>query len=349
MKKVRKIIFNLILFISLIILTFSIIFKDQDISGIFKILQNVKKEYILIGIMCMCFYMCCEAINIGRTLKALGEKTSFFRNLRYALIGFFFSSITPAASGGQPMQIYYMHKDKVSVSSSTLALLVNLTSAQIVTISIALISLIFNYKYMNGILITFFIIGVLLNASALALLLISIYSKRLSTGLIRFAIKVLKLVRVRNIEEKQEKLERELKKYHDSAIYIRNNRRVMLRIILTTYVQFLVYYSISYWVYRSFGFNKHNIFEILTMQSVLYATVSGIPSPGAVGVSEGGYLAIFETVYPEAILNSAMLLTRGINFYLFVAISAIIVIINILRTKKEDKDKSNVLDETQKT
>ncbi len=32
------------------------------------------------------------------------------------------------------------------------------------------------------------------------------------------------------------------------------------------------------------------LFEIITLQSVLYATVSGIPSPGAIGVSEGGFL-----------------------------------------------------------
>ena len=339
MKKVRKIIFNLILFIVIIILTFSIIFKDQDTSQIFNIIQSVKKEYVLIAIIWMCIYMCLEAINIGRTLKALGEKSTFLKNLKYSLIGFFFSSITPAASGGQPMQIYYMHKDKIPVSSSTLALLVNLTSAQIVTISVALISLIFNYRYMNGILITFFIIGVFLNASALSLLIISIYSKKLSTGLIKFIIKILKFFKIKNIESKQEKLENELKKYHDSAVYIRSNKRIMLRIILTTYIQFLTYYSISYWVYRSFGFNEHNIFEILTMQSVLYATVSGIPSPGAVGVSEGGYLAIFETIYPKTVLNSAMILNRGINFYLFVALSAIVVVVNILNCKgKKEKD-----------
>jgi len=337
MKRIRKIILNLILFIALIVLTFSIIFKDQDMSQMLSIVQSVKKEFVLVGILCMFLFISCEAINIGRTLKELGEKSSFYRNLKYALIGFFFSSITPAASGGQPMQIYYMHRDRISVSSSTLALLVNLTSAQIVTISVALISLIFNYSYMNGVLITFFIVGVLLNASALSLLLISIYSKRLSTGLINFAIKVMKFFRIKNIQEKQEKLQNELNKYHDSAMYIRNNRRIVLRIILTTYIQYLTYYSITYWTYRAFGFSEHSIFKIITMQSVLYATVSGIPSPGAVGVSEGGYLAIFETIYPKATLSGAMLLNRGINFYLFVAFSAIVVIINAMRGKKEAK------------
>lgn len=338
MKKVKKYFMNLILFIVLIVLTFSIIFKDQDISQILKIVRSVKLEFILIGIICMSLYIICEAINIGRTLKALNEKSTFLRNLKYALIGFFFSSITPAASGGQPMQIYYMHKEKITVASSTLALLINLTCVQIVTISVAIISLIFNYHYMNKFLVGFFILGVSLNASALALLLISILSKRMTRGIINITIRILKLFKIKNIESKQEKMENELKKYHDSAKYIKENKKLIFKNLITTYIQYFAYYSISYCVYRSFGLTEHGILEISTMQAVLYATVSGIPSPGAVGVSEGGYLAIFETIYPQTMLNGAMLLNRGVNFYLFVIISAIVVIINAIKTKNNISD-----------
>lgn len=122
MKKTKRMIRNLLLFILLIILTFYIILKDQNIPEIFSVFQNVKKQYILIAALCMCIYIICEAINIGRTLKNLNEKSTLWQNIKYALIGFFFSSITPAASGGQPMQIYYMYKDKISVANSTLAL-----------------------------------------------------------------------------------------------------------------------------------------------------------------------------------------------------------------------------------
>ena len=156
----------------------------------------------------MCFYILCEATNIRRTLKALNEKTKIISNIKYALIGFFFSGITPAASGGQPMQIYFMHKDKISVANSTLALLINLTCMQIVTISTALFSIIFNYKYLNKALIGLFILGIVLNSTALTLLIISIFSKRATKWIIDFSIKVLKFFRVKNIEKKQEKMDR---------------------------------------------------------------------------------------------------------------------------------------------
>ena len=342
MKKTKRTIRNLLIFISLIVLTFYIILKEQNITEIFSAFQNVKKQYILIAILCMCIYIICEAINIGRTLKNLNEKTTFWQNIKYALIGFFFSSITPAASGGQPMQIYYMYKDKISVANSTLALLINLSSMQVVTISIALISVIFNYKYLNQTLITFFVIGILLNASALTLLLIAIFSKKLLNKLINFVINVMTKLRLKNVEDKKMKLQAEVEKYQDSSDYIKNNKLVILKIILTTYIQFIAFYSVSYWVYCSFGLNGHNFIEIVSIQAILYATVSGIPSPGAVGVTEGGFIEIYKTIFSQNMISGAMLLNRGISFYLLVIVSAIITMINALKYQKmEEKNNGN--------
>ena len=283
MEKSKKMIKNLLLFILLIALTFYIILKDQDVGNIFNIIKTVDLKFVLIAIIFMAVYLILESVNLGRTLKALGEKSNIFKNFKYALIGFFFSAITPAASGGQPMQIYYMHKDKISVANSTLALLVNLCSFQIITLTFAFISVFLNTSHLNSGLVCFFIIGVSLNMSALALLLIGIFSKKLSAALIRF------------------------------------------------------YYSITYLIYCAFGLNGYNAFQLITLQSVLYATVSGIPSPGAVGVTEGGFLSLFNGVFPNEIISSAMLLNRGVSFYLYVLLSGIFVSVISIKTKKETK------------
>lgn len=334
MKDKKKLFRNLAFFMILIGVTFYILLKDQDFFQMWEILKSVKIQYVLIGIVCILLYVVCEAINIGRTLKSLNEKSNFLRNLKYAFIGFFFSSITPAASGGQPMQIYYMHKDKISISNSTLALLINLSSMQVITISFALISLIFNYQYMNSVLITFFIIGILLNLSALILLLVGILSKRATKAIINFALKVMKFFKVKNIESKKEKLEKELTKYQDNAVYVKNNKWLIAKTIFTTLIQFTIYYSITYWTYRALGFSEHNIMQIITMQSVLFATVSGIPSPGAVGVTEGAFMEIFRNVYPEKMMRSAVLLNRGINFYFLVLVSCAVTAVSYVRSGK---------------
>lgn len=347
-KKSKKIYINLLIFILLIIFTFSLVLKDQDVTEILKISATVKKQYILIAMLAMGVFIACESINIGRILKELGEKSKFISNVRYTLIGFFFSAITPAASGGQPMEIYYMHKDNISVAHSTLALLMQLCSIQIVTITVGIISAVLHFEVLKSGLIYLLILGIILNSSALMLLIIAIFSKKLSEGLIKFVVNILKFFRIRNIEKKQEKLEKELESYQTSAKYIKEHRILMLKTVLTTAVQMLAYYTVPYWIYLAFGLNNSNIFDILTLQAVLYATVSGIPSPGSVGVSEGGFLGIFRNAFPETVISSAMLLSRGVNFYLLILISAIVVVISTFRDRKEENVVEENKDEIEK-
>ena len=337
MKKNRKIIFNLIFFIVLIILTFSILLKDQNILEIFTLMLDANKAYILIAIVCMMLYLALEGVNLKRTLDiSSNQKIKFRSAFKYALIGFFFSAITPAASGGQPMQILYMHRDKLPVSSSTLALLMNLCSFQVITISMALVSLIFYRSYLDGVMTAMFIIGILLNSTALALLLIGIFSERLPKWFAKVTVKLLRKLKVKNIEQKEEKIMNELTKYHGSSKYIKEHKKIIYKILITTLVQIIIYNTIPYWVYRSLGFNEASIIQMIALQSILYATVSGIPLPGAVGVSESGFLSIFKTIFINGTISGAMLINRGISFYLYVIISGIVVIVNLFKTKKED-------------
>ena len=78
------------------------------------------------------------------------------------------------------------------------------------------------------------------------------------------------------------------------------------------------------------------------MQSILFATVSSIPLPGSVGVSEGAFIEIFRNIYPTTMIKSATLLHRAINFYLFVLLSGIVVIVNDIKSRKKEGKKGEV-------
>ena len=190
---------------------------------------------------------------------------------------------------------------------------------------------------MNNALLIFFTIGILLNLSALSLLLIAIFSQKLLDKLVGFIIRVMKFFKLKNFDILKEKLEKEVENYKENAVYIRKYKKALFKNLFTSYTQFLVFYSISYWVYASFGLNDLNILKITSLQSIVFATVSGIPSPGSVGVNEGAFISIFKNVFPENLLKSSMLLSRFINFYLFVIISGILVAILFLRNKKDEK------------
>jgi len=333
-KKINlKMIRNLVFFVLLIGLTFWFIFKDTDLNELINVIKSAKIEFVIAGVLVMLLYYLMESLNIKSILKCFGEKISILKALKYTWIGFFFSAITPAATGGQPIEIYYMTKDKLSGPNSTLALLLQLCGFQISTIGLGVICAILNPTILDGGLIWLFLLGVIINGFALALMLIGIFSKRLTKKLVNAFIKLLKKCRVKNLDAKKKKMEASLEQYNESAVFIKSHKGEFIKAILRVFIQICLYHSITYFIYRAFGLTELNFFQVFSMQAVLYTTVSGLPLPGAIGVSETVFLKIYGKAFGESLLKGAMLLSRGVTFYLYVIVSLIVVIITAIMKK----------------
>ena len=63
------------------------------------------------------------------------------------------------------------------------------------------------------------------------------------------------------------------------------------------------------------------------VQSLLFISVSALPLPGSVGASESGFLILFKLLFPASVLNEAMILSRGVSFYLFVFLCGIFILV----------------------
>ena len=117
MKKTRYFLFPL-----LVALTFWIILRESSLTQIFDCLRTCSPSALAAAIGCMVVFVLCEAANLQRCLRLTGRspqtcaetvlsdskraRVCFSKQaLPYALTGFFFSGITPFASGGQPMQL----------------------------------------------------------------------------------------------------------------------------------------------------------------------------------------------------------------------------------------------------
>ncbi|WP_053984478.1 lysylphosphatidylglycerol synthase transmembrane domain-containing protein [Niameybacter massiliensis] len=326
--KCKQILKGGVVFICVLALTWFILLRNENIAELLNIIRRVKIPYIFIALACMGLFVLGEAWNIKRCLGIFGYHKNIFQTIKYALVGFFFSSITPSATGGQPMQIYYMQKDKVSISHSSLALLIELSSFQVVSIMFACIGLIGQYNRMTqsiGGLRYLILLGVFMNFMILVIVLIFIFSKRLSTVLVNGVVVLIRLCRYKKVEQLEEKLYSHLQEYQESATHLKNKKGIVLQILLTTVLQVAALHSIPYWIYLSFGLEQYSLWTILALQSVLYVSVSAFPVPGAMGVSESGFVLLYQSLFPAHLLSGAMLLSRGVSFYIAIAISGLII------------------------
>lgn len=331
-----KRILEILLFVLFVIITFYLVFKNNDLNEIIINIKGSDKKYIFLGILCMFVYIFLEGLNIHRIVNALGDKISLLKTFKYSIVGFFFSSITPSSTGGQPMQLYFMSKDKVPISHGTLALLIQLLSFQFVTLLLAIIGFACNYDILlhnigNIKYLMFF--GIIVNIVIQLFLGIMIFSQNMGFKLINFCVKILKKFHYKKTEIFEEKAKIQLDEYHDCAKYLNENKLLLLKTIITSIFQMSLYHSIPYFIYRSFGLTECSIFTFILMEAVLYISVASLPLPGSMGVSEGSFMIMFKMFFPAQFLSSAMIISRGISFYLFVIISFILIIIFIIIDK----------------
>ena len=288
----------------------------------------------------MCVFLLCEASNFRRNLSALGCKTNLLKCINYSVQGFFFSSITPSASGGQPMQAYQMYKDDIKISHSTLVLFVEFIFFQTVTIMYAIIGFISQRSLLAGkvnSLMILFTIGLICNfAMLMALVLVLFYSEGVKK-ILNVIVGFLKFCRFKKADVLKEKVDSVIDDYKDCAMYIVKNKGIMVKTFITKCIQIFALHSIPYWIYRSFGFNEYSIFVFIGVQAVLFISVSALPLPGSVGVSESGFLTLFKLLFPVTVLNEAMLLSRGVSFYLFVFLCGMFILVKGFKDSREKR------------
>lgn len=115
MKKTLSYALN-ILFIAVIgFLTFRLLFGDTDLKIILADLHRADKKWLAAGVLCVFLFVSGESVIFKYMLTMFGDRTPFYRCLKYSFIGFFYSCITPSSSGGQPAQVFYMKKDGIKI------------------------------------------------------------------------------------------------------------------------------------------------------------------------------------------------------------------------------------------
>lgn len=332
-----------VFFVALMAITFWLIFKDQDIGGVFEALSKVNYVWILLGILLMLGYFMMQAQNVRKILASFGEHITIWKSLKFTMIEFFFCALTPGASGGQPVEIYYMTKEKIPASKATLAILVQILDFQIAVMAIGIISQAVMWftdpTLLTGTVAWLLRIGMIINGLALILLAFCVFSNRMAKVIANWFLRLLKKIGVKRIEEKQESLNKALDSYQEGAIYIRTHRNEFMMSIGRALIQVSLFYLVPFCVYKAFGLNGMTVIQLFNIQSVLFLATSGLPLPGAIGASESVFLTLYGTAFGEQLLSPAMLLNRGVSFYLFVLITMGVVMANaIILKRKELKD-----------
>lgn len=324
-KKIKYIFnFLLIAIVLAIVLYFSL--KD-NYQEIISTILKMNYLWIFVAILALIIYRLCASLGHYYIIKANNGKVSYLKCFQINLMILFFHGITPFAGGGQPMEIYFLHKEGISVTKATNITLQNFIVYQIALIITGLIALIYNHifnVFPNDSLIKYLVVlGFTINTLVLVVTFILSFGKKTNKFIIEKGIHFLSKIKIIKEEKKtQEKCQKYLQSFHDNAIELKKNKKIVAFMVLINIIGLMTMYSMPYPILRGMGINI-NIFKVITAIAYVMIIGSFVPIPGGTGGIEYSFIFFFQYLISGSILHAAMLVWRLISYYLGMIFGAI--------------------------
>lgn len=345
-KTIKKRVLNFLLLAAIFALTVWSVFHGENLPQVFQSLKMADIRYVLLAVACVVLFILGEAVVICYLLRTLGQRVRMRHCCLFSFVGFFYSCITPSASGGQPMQAYYMRKAGIPVAVSTVILAIVTIIYKLVLVFMGLAVVILRppqlMAHLDGSL-TLVYIGLGLNVVFVAALLLLVFYPGIVRNLAKWAFRVADRIRpFRDRSKQNERLERIIGQYQGAAEYYRGHMRVIVHVFLITLLQRIVLFAVTWFAYRAFSLEGHSLPLIVSLQAMIAVAVDMLPLPGGMGISENLFLSVFEGVFGEDLVLPGMVISRGVSYYTQLLISAIMTVVAmvIFREKKERKGKN---------
>lgn len=326
------------LFLAIMFLTFYALFSGRDIAEIGRAVMRMSLWYLVPAVMLAVFFVCAEGYMIWYLLRSMkshkeGYKpSSLFRCIQYSFIGFFYSGITPSATGGQPVQLYYMNKDGNRGSDSTVVLMTVALAYKFVLVILGLGILLFWMNPLRGELGKFFplyLLGLALNVLLVILILgVMLFPQVILRAAIMFEGLFIRLKIWKPSEKREEKIQAFIDSYQQAVTWLKGHKGSLAVVVFVTFLQRCSVFVLTYMVYLGFGLHGAGAMKVILLQAAVYIAVDMLPLPGAQGITELMYQAVFVHVFTGAYLIPSMLVSRGINFYFLLLVSLAVVLIN---------------------
>lgn len=320
----KRIITSIVFFLAISFATFYFLYKFFGEPNRILIFTEFSYSILFLLVVALFLYYFLDGLRLYFILRTLNQKIDFKHLFKLVFINLFISNITPFATGGGFAQIYYLHKNGVSLGSATaattlrtllatafifiLAPLVLITRGNLAALlpgdSILLYSVIFIVVYL-----LFFYVVIFKNSLPKKYIYKFFYLLNSKEIISRERFRKSILYLFKHIDLFRRKL----------LEFFRNDIRFVFLSLLSTVLFLLAEFSFSIILIRGMGYEVP-IVTILFIQVVIVFVMYFAPTPGASGVAEGGYALLFTRLVAEKdlfpLIFSWRLFTKYIGIFI---------------------------------
>lgn len=308
-------------------------------------IRGVDWRFFLVFIVIVLAYMFFESCKYAYLLKISTGKWRLKNSVKTMYLGKYYDGITPLATGGQPFQIYYLHKKDIPAGVATAVPLVRFIVTTFVTCAggvalLAAVPFVINLGEATYWLVVVAWISIGINLLVpVTIIFVSLFP-RLGRKMIAGIVSVLSKIRiVKHKYPTMKKYITEIDEYSNALKLLIRRWWKLIPLILIGVICFVIYVSIPFFAVLtiagpSVSDNLPLLFiQMACLTMVSYYSVSWIPTPGNSGASEASSAIVFSTIANVSSITSWMvLLWRFAIFYVFILSGIGISIFEIIRS-----------------
>ena len=312
----------------------------QTFDQVVDALARCDFRYLLVIVGLVAASYCVDALIILVFCRLYTRRYKFHQGLATSLVGQFYSSVTPGASGGQVMQVYTMKSQGVQVSNAASIAVMWSIIYQVTLILIDIVALAIDWQQVMNIdpfpiatsgdpilipITPLVIFGFGLNLFVILMLFTMSYSHRFHNFILHYVIGFLgKIHLVKNPDKTREGLRVQVENFKLELRRLMSNIPVLILEVVLFFIMIMLRSSVPYFAglaLHAWGEDvPYNFFQMMdaAFMSNFHQMVTGlIPIPGAAGVSEFFYNQLFKNYFNDnlAIVSATQIIWRTATFH----------------------------------
>ncbi len=333
-----------------IMLTLGNYITDGKQVGFVEMVQNINVGYFLALLLILVLQMIFESAKYSYLLKISTGKFRIRNAIKTMFVGRYYDGITPFSTGGQPFQIYYLHKKDIPAGAATSIPLARFIVSTILwclmSVCLMAIAPYFLRESANVTITTsIYVIAWVSLAVNLIVPLVVVFVSVFPKGGKKLLIFVIGILKKLHIVKDKYRLSKkylfEVQEYSQSIKLLIRKWWLLIPLVILSIGESLISFSIPFFVVISIA-NIHPTWELLLQIMCLCCisqfSASLIPTPGTSGAVETTASLVFVTISGiDPVIGWVIFAWRFFTYYLYILSGIGINIFEIIRSAIRNK------------
>lgn len=341
MKKHKQLMWALVATLIAVLTIVAMLSTSQDLSwsDLMAAVGSAKKGWLILAILCVAGYVFLEGVALWYLLRKNHYSTNLWQGVTYAAADIYCASITPSASGGQPVCGWFMHRDGIPAGFMSAVLMMYLVTHALAALFVGITGLFIDSSVFLGFSLLAKFLIILGYLSVLALSIFFILCLKLGNQFKKLSVKIINGLYKKGWVKRKDywiaKFDKLISDYSTSTSVMKGQSLAILAVFGLNVAQRFSQQLVCPLMYMATGGSLANFGTVFTTQIFTMIGSLCVPIPGGMGVSDYLLYNGLSSLMAQTDALQLELLSRSFSFYLCVLGCLVIVIIGYIIRRKQ--------------